>query len=304
MLRYLLAAIGGGIASALVYALTGMGSFGGILLAYFAPLPLYLIGLSFGWTAGAVASAVAAITITLLGGFLGAAIFVLINAMPALIIIRQALRSRPDAQGQPVWYPAGLLVISLSVTGAVLYTVVALWLYAQPAGLEGSVRALVEGLSNQIIPADAADMRASFVAMLMPLLPGIFAVSWMFMVVVNATLAQGLLVRFKRNYRPSPDIVTMEFPNWFPVAAAIAALAGYLLPGGMGYFGVNLAMILILPFFFMGLAVVHALCRRSSATAFILTVFYGMLIIFGWLAIIVAALGLIEPWVGLRRRFA
>ena len=114
--------------------------------------------------------------------------------------------------------------ISLSVTGAVLYTVVALWLYAQPAGLEGSVRALVEGLSNQIIPADAADMRASFIAMLMPLLPGIFAVSWMFMVVVNATLAQGLLVRFKRNFRPSPDIVTMEFPNWFPIAAAIAAL--------------------------------------------------------------------------------
>ena len=60
MSRYLLAAIGGGLASALVYALTGMGSFGGILLAYFAPLPLYLIGLSFGWTAGAAASAVGA----------------------------------------------------------------------------------------------------------------------------------------------------------------------------------------------------------------------------------------------------
>ena len=304
MLRYLLAAISGGIASALVYSLTGIGSFGGILLAYFAPLPLYLIGLSFGWTAGAAASAVAAVTITLLGGFLGAAIFVLINALPALIIVRQALLSRPDAQGQPVWYPAGLLVISLSVTAAVLYTVIAVWLNAQPAGLEGSVRALIEGLSHQIIPAESADMRAVFVAMLMPLLPGIFAVSWMFMVVVNATLAQGLLVRFKRNFRPSPDIVTMEFPNWFPVAAAIAALGGYLLPGGMGYYGVNLAMILILPFFFMGLAVVHALCRRSSATAFILIVFYGMLIIFGWLAIIVAALGLIEPWVGLRRRFA
>jgi uncharacterized protein YybS (DUF2232 family) len=304
VLRYLLAAISGGIASALIYSLTGMGSFGGILLAYFAPLPLYLIGLSFGWTAGAVAGAVAALTITVVGGFLGAAIFVLINAMPALIIIRQALRSRPDAQGQPVWYPAGLLIISLSLTGAILYTVIALWLNAQPAGLEGSVRALVEGFSSQVIPAESADMRTAFVGMIMPLLPGIFAVSWMFMVVVNATLAQGLLVRFKRNYRPSPDIVTMEFPNWFPVAAATAALAGYVLPGEWGYYGVNLAMILILPFFFMGLAVVHALCRRSSATGFVLTVFYGLLIIFGWLAIIVAALGLIEPWVGLRRRFA
>lgn len=304
MSRYLLAAIGGGLASALVYALTGMGSFGGILLAYFAPLPLYLIGLSLGLTASAVASAVAAVAMLVLGGFLSAAIFVVVNALPALIVIRQALQSRPDAQGQTAWYPAGMLVISLSITGAVLYSVVALWLGAQPAGMEGSVQALVEQLTERIIPMESADSRPMVVAMLTPFLPGIMAVSWLVMVVVNASLAQGLLVRFKRNCRPSPDIVTMEFPNWFPVAAALAALIGYLLPGAWGYYGVNLAMILILPFFFMGLAVVHAICRRASATAFILTIFYGMLIIFGWLAILVAALGLIEPWVGVRRRFA
>ena len=66
MLRYLLAAISGGIASALVYSLMGIGSFGGILLAYFAPLPLYLIGFSLGWTASAVASAVAIILLLIL----------------------------------------------------------------------------------------------------------------------------------------------------------------------------------------------------------------------------------------------
>lgn len=304
MSRTLLVAFSGGLASALIYALTGMGSFGGILLAYFAPLPLYLIGFSLGFTASAAASAVAVIAMVILGGFLSAAIFVIVNALPALVIIRQALRSRADAQGQPVWYPAGLLVIGLSLTGAILYTVVALWLEAQPAGLEGSVRAILEEMASRIIPAESANTRPAIVAMLTPMLPGFIAVSWLIMVVVNASLAQGLLVRFKRNFRPSPDIVDMEFPNWFPVAAAIAAMAGVLLPGALGYYGVNLAMILILPFFFMGLAVVHAVCRRNAATAFMLTVFYGTLIVFGWLALIVAALGLIEPWVGLRRRFA
>jgi len=304
MSRYLLAAISGGVASALVYALTGMGSFGGILLAYFASLPLYLIGFSFGFTASAAASAVAAITMVFLGGFLSAAIFVVVNALPAVAIVLQALRSRPDAQGQPAWYPAGLLIVSLSIAGAVLYTIVALWLGTQPAGLEGSVQAMLENLSGLIVLDDAADTRSAIVAKLTPILPGFIAISWLIMVVVNASLAQGLLVRFKRNFRPSPDIVTMEFPNWFPVAAASAALVGVLLPGALGYYGVNLAMILILPFFFMGLAVVHAMCRRSSATAFMLTLFYGMLIIFGYLAILVAALGLIEPWVKFRRRFA
>ena len=52
-----------------------------------------------------------------------------------------------------------------------------------------------------------------------------------------------------------------------------------------------------------GFAVVHTLCRKKSIGPFLLIMFYGMLIIFDRFIIFVAALGLIEQWVGLRRRF-
>ncbi len=304
MFRYWLAAIGGGAVSALIYTFAEFGTFGALLFAYFAPLPLYLVGFSLGLTASAVASAAATVAMIVVGGFMAAMIFVLVNAIPTIVLIRQALLSRDDEKGQKAWYPAGLLVVTTCVTGAVLYTLTAIFLAMQPAGFEGSVQAFVENLATQMIPQEAAARRPEVVQLVTPMLPGFVTASWLVMVVINATLSQGLLVRFGRNMRPSPDIVAMAFPNWFPMAAAAAALVGLLLPGSLGFYGVNLAMILILPFFFMGLAVVHAMCRTKSAGAFMLTAFYGLLIILGWPVLFVAVLGLIEQWVELRRRFA
>ena len=304
MSRYWLAALGGGAASVLIYMLPGFGSFGGALLAQFAALPLYLVGLSLGLTAATAAAAAAAIGMMFFGGALVATIFLFVNVAPALILVRQGLLSRTDEQGQTHWYPVGLLVVSLCAVGVGVYTVAALWFAAQPTGFEGAVRDYVDGLLGALFAANAADQRAAVGDLVTAMLPGVVAASWLVMVAVNAALAQGLLIRFGRNMRPSPDIVGMTFPNWFPVAAAVVALLGLVLPGALGYYGANLAIIVILPFFFMGLAVVHALCRRPASGKLLLTLFYVLLMIFGWPVLFVAALGLIEQWVGLRRRFA
>ncbi len=304
MSRYWLLAIGGGAASVLIYSLATAGSFGGLVFAYFAAVPLYLVGFGLGLTAGAMAGVTATISMLYPGALTGSAMFFFVTALPAVILIRQSLLSRDDTGEGHVWYPAGLIVVTISLLGAGIYTLAAVWLTLQPEGFEGTARTFMETMAASITTPDAAENREYIVSKLTPILPGFIAASWFVMTVINAALAQALLVRFERNIRPSPDIVSMEFPGWFPVAAAAAALIGLLLPGTLGFYGTNLAIILIVPFFFMGLAVVHALCRRKSAGPFLLITFYGMLIFFGWLVVIVAALGLIEQWVGLRRRFA
>ncbi len=89
--------------------------------------------------------------------------------------------------------------------------------------------------------------------------------------------------------------------------SAADALLG---PGELEYIGRNLVIILAVPFFFLGLAVIHALARRAVPMAMLLAVFYfvfyGLLLFTGWAAMMaVAAIGLIEQWGGgLRRRFA
>ena len=100
-------------------------------------------------------------------------------------------------------------------------------------------------------------------------------ISWLVMVIVECERwHKDCWFASNRNKRSSPDITTMTFPGWFPVVAAIVALAGLVLPGTLGYYGGNLTAILIMPFFFMGLAVVHAICRKRSTGAFLLVLFF------------------------------
>lgn len=303
MSRYWLLAIGGGAASVLIYSLAGTVP-GGLFFAYFTALPLYLVGLCLGLAAVATASVTATVGVWLPGGGVTAMVFLVVTAMPATVFIRQALLARNDAQGNPFWYPAGNLVLTLCVLGALLFSSAALWLSFLPDGFEGSVKNFTQGMAETLLTDSAAGFREQFVAKVTPILPGFAVASWLIMNLVNAVLAQGILTRFQKNFRPSPKIALMELPYWIPLAVvtATATTAGLLLPDPIGYFGVNLAIILFIPFFFIGLAVVHTLCRNKPAGPFLLILFYGMLIFFNRLILFVAALGLIEQWIGLRRR--
>lgn len=305
MSRYWLLAIGGGVASVLIYSLAGSVP-GGLVFAYFTALPLYLVGLGLGFSVGTVAGVTATVGVWFPGGGLTAIVFLVMTVLPAMVFLRQALQSRNDDQGNLVWYPAGNMLVVLCVMGALLYTGIAIWLSFLPEGFEGSVLLFTQNMAETLMTEPAAEFRDIFVSKIAPILPGFAVASWLVMNVVNAALAQGILTRFEKNYRPSPEIASMDLPYWFPLAAltAGATAAGLLVPGSIGYYGTNLAIILFIPFFFLGLAVVHTLCRNKPAGAFLLILFYGLLIIFDRLMIFVAALGLIEQWVGLRRRFA
>ena len=50
------------------------------------------------------------------------------------------------------------------------------------------------------------------------------------------------------------------------------------------------------------LAVVHTFARRLTGGTLLLVAFYFILVVFGWAAVLVAGAGVIEQWVGLRKR--
>jgi hypothetical protein len=135
------------------------------------------------------------------------------------------------------------------------------------------------------------------------ILPAMFAITWMLMTGASGMLAQGIAVRLGRNRRPTPKLAEIELPNWIAFALAGAAV-GSLLPGTAGFIGKSLLVILAFPFFFQGLALVHASAARASMPRLILTAFYALLLLFVGTAVVVAALGLFEQWARLRRRLA
>jgi hypothetical protein len=96
----------------------------------------------------------------------------------------------------------------------------------------------------------------------------------------------------------------LALPPALPMALVAAALAWAIADGALGFIGRNAAVILLVPFLFLGLAVVHAFARASRFRSWLLVSAYGSMLVLGWPVLLVAILGLFEQGLGLRRRIA
>ncbi len=274
---------------------------GGLLFVLLAPLPLFLAGLSMGLRAVLVAGAAACLALGLLGGGLAALAILVILAGPVVVLVRQALLGRTTADGDIEWYPPGLLATWLAGIGAALLLFSAL-MQSGGAGIEATLQAEMTRTLALFLPEMAQEDLSEVARSISFFGLGASLDSWLLLLAVNAVLAQGVLGRFGRNLRPAPDITTMALPNWLPLALAGTALVALVGTGDLAFLSFSLMLVLWLPFFFAGLAVVHAACRRIGARTAVLVVFYVFLVLLTWPAVLLAGLGLIDHWLGFRRR--
>ncbi len=305
--RFWAAVLGAGALSGAFYLMVTVGSTGALVLAYIAQLPLFLVGLSVGLTASALAGAVAAVMALALHGIPFMAIFVIAFLLPVLVLVRQGLLSRGDAADKLEWYPPGLLTGWLVGVGIAIMVLGVLFL-TMTGGAEASVRAFV----GKVFDAAKAAMprgtpplgRAQAIDLMAGYLPGIALASLLIMTAINAALAQGVLVRFGVNLRPSPDIAALDLPVALVAVFAAALVAGALLPGDLGYLARNLVPVVMVGGALAGLAVVHAAVRKLDARTWMLVAVYlaaGLLV---WPIILLAAVGMAEPFLKLRQRLA
>ena len=76
-----------------------------------------------------------------------------------------------------------------------------------------------------------------------------------------------------------------------------------LLGGILGDLGWSLLIVLVVPYLFLGLALVHVLVRRWPRPGLALGAIYGAMILLGWPILLVLLLGFVEDWAHLRRRW-
>lgn len=304
MPRPIVLAVAGGIASGLLYIALLAGTMGGMLFAYLSQVPLFLIGLGLGVGPIGIAGAIATLIVGAVGNVFSAMLFVATSVGPLLILVRQALLNRVEPDGSVVWYPPGYLVAVLAGMTAAGIVATALLLGGGEEGLRATVRdGLSRVLDAMMPPGQSEAERLAFADRIAGFFPGIAGVSWMLMMAVNGALAQGVLSGFGHNIRPSPPLAAFVLPNWPYLALAASLLFAVVADGAVGYIAGNLAIVFAVPFFFQGLGVVHALANRVSARTLLLSIFYLVLIVSGWLALVVTIAGLMEPFAKLRQRY-
>ena len=272
-----------------------------MILVYLTQLPLFVAGLWLGVGASALAGLAASLILIAASNFVAAAVFAGLNAVPVVLLVRQSLLARTGAEGVIEWYPPGLLTAWL--TGFGLAAIAAcLLLLGGPEGVQVTLREVLAPVLSRHVDEDMPE-HAELLGFLAFVLPGIIASSWMVMTATNGSLAQGLLSRFGASWRPSPDLAALGRPVWILMLLAFATGATAL--GGTARFlGINVMIVLAVPFCLAGLAVLHTVARRFSRPAIPLVTFYVLAGVFGWPLLVVALLGLLDSSLGLRRRFA
>jgi Predicted membrane protein (DUF2232) len=274
------------------------GTPGSLILVYLSQLPLFIGGLWGGVTVAAMAGLTASLILLIASNIMAVIIFAALNVVPVILLVRQALLARTGADGAIEWYPPGLLAAWLTGLGLTAI-MVTLLLLGGPDDIQAAVREILAPALDRLFD-EGTPGRNELAGLLAMIMPGIVVVSWMVMTLTNGSLAQGLLTRFGVGWRPSPALAAVELPTWCLVLVLLAATATCL--GGMTRFvGVNVIIILTVPFSLAGLAVLHTIARRFSRPAVPLVGVYVLTGLFGWPLLVVIFLGLLDTSLGLRR---
>ncbi|MCA3349294.1 MAG: hypothetical protein INF97_01750 [Roseomonas sp.] len=282
--RWLAAAIGGiGSAIAALWAMRGLPL--GFAAFWLTSLPIFAAGLGFGSLAAFGALCVGTVMVLMLASEWPALIYLLGFALPALLMVATGLRGgRLDASAP------------LALTGiwpALVILLVAMLLAGSPGGFDGALIGSVnQGLARMGI-ADAGMPVEQLARIMAPAMAG-----WMVAALILCGIgAQSALARRGMALAANPRWSEARLPIWYgflPSGAALIWLSGM---GGDSSLPFALFVVLLLPFFLLGLAAVHRRSAGRTARPFMLGVFYaGLVILSVPAAIAVTAFGIFEQW--------
>ena len=293
-------------ASATLYLSLTLGVLGAPFFAYFVQLPLLFVGFSLGTASAGLAGLGALGIVILFGGSIAALVFLVVQIAPSLLAIRQSLLSRPGPDGSAEWYPPGLVLGHLVLYAAVVMILTLAWVRWATGSIENAFTAAIAQVLDQFEAAGgAAGGLGQQIVDYAAIVPGVVAVSWVLMTLVNAAIAQGLALRGGQAQRPAIAFARLWLPRWCGPALAATALAALTVGGDAAYFAQGLAALFSVPYLLQGLAVVHSAAERLKARGLVLTGFYVVLVLFSWpLVVGVVLLGLLEDWAQFRRRLA
>lgn len=299
-------AIAGGVSAALfAVALMHVGTMA-IMLAYIAGIPLFLAGLSAGNAAGVIASATGILGTYLSGSTSFATTYAVFTAVPATLLIILALRHRVGSDQKTYWYPEGFLMTALSIYPCLIFIVASVVTADQGGLLTLTTDALNQTLDSFKDKTDAATIvqLTAMIDYMARLLPSFAGCAWMVVTMVSMICAQNALAKKVWNIRPSFHLQALHIPAWMIFAMAATGLGAQFAPQPYEYICVNLSIMLGVPFFFVGLAIVHAWAATHKKPQLILIIFYVVASLIIWSTILVVALGVFDQWFNFRRRFA
>ncbi len=294
-------ALGAGALSAVLALSLVTGSGLALILAYLTPFPLFIVGLGNGGKPAAIAAFSGIVFAMFLGGLFSGCIYAVMNALPSWMAIRLVLASR-TRDGQNEWFPIGSILTTFSGYGSALFVLGVMLFFTGSESIAQLVKEFLSTTINTLAAGLEAKQKEAIIEQVSHFFPAMVLVSWMLMTLINAVLAQGVLSRSGKALRPSPKYGELTLPDFSSWAFVVCASVTVLGSGDVAYIARNLTIVMAIPFFALGLTVVHKLVQMTRMPGALLGAFYVLLLLSIWVALPVIGLGFIEQWIGLRKK--
>ncbi len=310
--------IGSGLVAAVLFASLATNSALAVLLFYLTPLPVLLAGIGWGARTALVSCITAALVVALVLRLQTGVAFAVYIGLPGVILSYLFLLRRevpPEAAGplapggQPnvEWYPLGRIIAWAALMAGGLVALGLLLLGGDGEGYRQSVRAMFDEstvaqlqsvFGPQFGPAELDRFIDRFTRYI---LPAFAAILWLLIMTGNLWLAAKSASISGQLARPLPRFTQIDYPPAL-VAGFFAAFGLSLSSGLLSLSGIAFLGAIACAFLILGVAVIHVLSAGSPYRLLLLAMLYSGLFLTPWVAPILIAVGLLEPFLQLRQR--
>jgi len=306
--------VGGGLASAAVFAVLTKGTLSGLILAHFAPFPLVIVALGFGLRHGATSAVLATALLSIWPhpqfGFAYAALIAAPAMLGCWVANGAPWRGRDLLENQlPTWatiFAAAALAITVS---AVLAAVsVASGGFEEAVNpLQARAYLLLERMINsqELTPEMKQRLDVKRISSAIAhAFPAMFASYTLLIQALNLWGGGRLTQLSGRLGRAWPDIAEEYKLPRFVNGVFFVGVGLTFVDGFAGAVGLVLALTAGLLLAFQGLAVTHATLRGSRGSTAALTLIYLILGFVGWPIVVFTFIGVADAIFSFRERKA
>ena len=275
----------------------------GLIFAQFAMLPIVLTGLAYGTRAVSLAMLSGIFTVILNTGLINGAIYGVIIAFPCWLLARYSLMHRKLPSGDVDWYPIGQILGKITGFSALLLALATIAnINFQGELYQASERLFGNEFLESLTIKDQLNGKL-LLGELVHYFPGILFLSWLILLTINTVFAQSILTWSGMAIRPTPNYSELKAPEWLNWALLGASIIALLKGNSIEILGRNLVIIFAVPYFFIGMGLIHMIVKKFALSNFALTAIYLLIITLVWPMIIVVLLGFFEPFTSLRSRY-
>ncbi len=255
-------------------------------------LPIFFAGLRLNANVAMRAVTVAAILILVVISPSSSVIYMFLLGLPAWYITKGCLTSYSLADGTfKIWYSVGLIITNLAFYAVILCGLLSLYYAGTPGGLKSLLAQQILAGSKELEDEYAQAMNVlahDWAFLIYPFTVWLWAIS----LYGHAWLANKLLR--KRGHARRPHLVVNPFlmPGWVLYLLCICALASLIGSPNMRFFGESSFIVMLLPYFFLGIAVMHRQSAAWPSRRFFLFFVYFSIFTQVWPALVLAGAGL------------